>query len=322
VGKKISLVWRSDVHLADEAPKSRKDNWVESLTDKLKQVGVLAELHGASAILDGGDFFHIKSPILNSHWLTQQASDIHTKYPCPTYANIGNHDVKYGNTTYLDESPLGVLFSSQTFRRLYDTHELVIEDAGIKVRVVGIPYHGTSYDMSRFNIKKQDEDWLVVVAHVLASKSGGTMFGAEDVVSYQDLSGFDPDVWCFGHSHSNQGIEHLNGKHFVNIGSLSRGALNNEDFNRIPSVALLTFTKGTVALTEIPLSVKGAGDVFRVDEKKAAIEKSVSLEDFMDSLKDNLQCKTDGSLESVVRDMDLDSIVKERLLHYIEIARG
>lgn len=194
----VTLVWRTDLHLADEAPASRTDDWASSLLNKLTQIGDIARAERAQAVLDGGDFFHLKSPSRNSHDLVRRAAEVHAAYPCPVYANVGNHDVKYGALEYLNESPLEVLFASGVFRRLYDEHEAVFEEGGVKVRVVGIPYHGTKYDTNRLtSLVKGDEDYLVVIAHLLASPGGGSMFEAEDIVGYPELANLGADVWCF-----------------------------------------------------------------------------------------------------------------------------
>lgn len=193
----ITLVWRTDLHLADKSPSSRKDNWTLTCLNKIVQVGEIAREVEADAVLDGGDFFHVKAPSRNSHRIVRRVADIHKAYPCPVYANVGNHDCSSGDIRNLPKQPLGVLFSTGVFERLYDEHELLLERDGVSVRVVGVPYHGTSYDMERFAVEKGDEDWLVVIAHVLASEQGGTMFEGEDIVKYSDLEGLDADVFCF-----------------------------------------------------------------------------------------------------------------------------
>ena len=111
----MKLVWRTDVHLSERNPRSRTDNWREAIINKLRQVGEIARKVDASAVLDGGDFFDIKSPSRNSHDLIREVAEVHQDYPCPTYANVGNHDCVYGDYTYLPQQPLGVLFSTGVF---------------------------------------------------------------------------------------------------------------------------------------------------------------------------------------------------------------
>ena len=47
----ITLVWRTDVHLSDRTPRSRKDNWTDTILGKLRQVGEIAREVKADAVL-------------------------------------------------------------------------------------------------------------------------------------------------------------------------------------------------------------------------------------------------------------------------------
>jgi DNA repair exonuclease SbcCD nuclease subunit len=319
----VPLIFRTDLHLADAPPASRTDDWTATCARKLAEVGEIARQENACAVLDGGDHFHLKSPGRNSHSLVQLDADIHAKYPCPTYGNVGNHDVKYGDMRFLDESPLGVLFSTGVFHRLYDQHEAVFTRGGVKVRVVGIPYHGTKYDMTRLtSIKKGDEDHLVVIAHLLASKAGGSMFEAEDVIRYHDLAGLAPDVWCFGHWHKNQHITRISdNKWVVNLGSMTRGSLTQDEMARNPAVAVMRFEKNSFDLREVPLTIVPAKEVFDVAGRVRLETRETSVDSLVGSLKLAMARRPEGSLLDEVRGRgDLPPVVRERALEYLERA--
>ena len=71
---------------------------------------------------------------------------------------------------------------------------------GVKVRVVGIPYHGVEYDFDRLSsITKKDEDYFLVACHLLARRGKtGTMFEGEDIIGYDFLNGIEGvDGWFF-----------------------------------------------------------------------------------------------------------------------------
>lgn len=319
----IKLVWRTDVHLSDVAPASRKDDWAETVLGKLRKVGQVAEKLGAVAVLDGGDFFHVKSPSRNTHDLIRRVAEVHTKYPCPVYGNVGNHDCVYGDYAYLDQQPLGVLFATGVFKRCYDEHEVVFEKEGLKVRVVGIPYHGTTYDMERFRrIKKGDEDFLVCMAHVLASPSGGSMFEGEDIVKYADLAEFAPDCWMFGHWHKDQGIQYVGDKTIVNVGSLTRGALSQDEVERKPACVVLTFEKGQQVVAQaVRLKVAPAAEVFDVEGRARAETRSTTMSAFVDSIKQKLMAERGKDMTDIVNGMaDIPEKVRERVLLYLERA--
>jgi exonuclease SbcC len=317
----IKLVWRTDVHLSDRAPISRTDDWATTVFGKLDQVRRVAMKVGAAAILDGGDFFHIKSPGRNSHELVRRTVEHHADYPCPVYCTPGNHDSVYGDYSFLPQQPLGVLFAGGTFNRLYDEHEAIFEAAGTKVRVVGIPYHGTCYDMDRFHsIEKGDEDVLVCVAHVLASKKGGKMFEGEDIVKYKDLLDTAPDVYLFGHWHKDQGITEMGGKTFINIGSLTRGALSQDEVQRRPACVILDFQEGAVTCQTVRLRVGAPEDVFDIEKRNHQEQRQMEMDAFVASVKDSLIVNEDSApLSGVIDSMgDVQEAVRERALLYLE----
>jgi exonuclease SbcD len=319
----INLVWRTDVHLSDRAPSSRTDDWADAVFDKLGQVRDLAREVNATAIIDGGDFFHIKSPGRNSHALVNRTAEHHSTYPCPVYCTPGNHDSVYGDYAFLPQQPLGVLYSTGVYKRLYDEHEAVFTHDGITVRVVGIPYHGTSYDMERFtSIKKGGEDILICVAHVLASHRGGTMFEGEDIVKYADLVDTAPDVYLFGHWHKDQGVEEIGGKQFVNIGSLTRGALSQDNMDRIPSAAVLRCTDKGVEIEVVPLNVRPAEEVFDVEGRARQVKRQVEMDSFVEAIREALQpVEGEQTLTEAVEGMsDVPNEIRERALAYLESA--
>lgn len=320
----IKLVWRTDVHLSDNPPSSRKDDWAATVLDKLRQVGDVARRTGAQAVIDGGDFFHVKSPSRNTHELIRRVAEVHRGYPCPTFANVGNHDCVYGDYSYLDQQPLGVLFSTGVFNRLYDEHEAIFTQDGFKVRVVGVPYHGTTYDLDRFRrIRRGDENVLVCVAHVLASPKGGTMFEGEDIVSYSDLQSFEPDAFCFGHWHKDQGIETVGGKTIINIGSLTRGSLSQDDITRRPACVVMSFAPNmTPQFQVVRLRVKPASEVLDIEGRARAEARTSTVDAFAESVRTRLASERGRDVNDIVSGLSIPDAVRERVLLYLERARN
>jgi len=323
----MKLLWRTDVHLSERTPRSRTDNWREAILGKLRQVGEIASEIKARAVIDGGDFFDIKSPSRTSHDLIREVAELHEAYPCPVYANVGNHDCVYGDYTYLPQQPLGVLFATGVFNRLYDEHEVTFKadfNGKRDVRVVGIPYHGTTYDMKRFeNIEKGDEAYLVVAVHCLASEKGGSMFENEDIVKYNDLISLNPDVdvWLFGHWHKDQGVWEKKGRYIVNTGSMSRGALIQDDMDRKPCAIELDFSPEGIEITRHDLKIPESVEVFDVRGREQAEMRESVMEDFVSNLKNSLVDGGDqNSLQAVVAQSDISDDVRERALHYLELA--
>lgn len=325
----ISLLWRTDVHMRAHTPSSRKDDWVETVSRKLVEVGEIARKYSCDAVIDGGDFFDDKLPVRTPHSLVSRVSRIHRNYPCDVYANVGNHDLRLSRLDNLPENPLETLYSTGVFKRLYDEHEAVFEKEGVKVRVVGVPYHGPRYDLARFkNIERGDEDWLICNAHVLASPQGGEMFKNEDILKYDDLCDLNPniDVFCFGHWHKNQGITEVKGgKWVVNVGSLTRGALTEDNIKREPGVVVMGFwpaSKGLPPSFEfVKLTIRPASEVFDMEKRTREEARATTVDAFVESVKNELQKSSDKNFGDLVEAMELPAEVKERALEYIEGAQ-
>jgi len=318
----IRLLWRTDGHLSDHTPTSRTDVWSDTILDKIRQIGQLATDHACHAVLDGGDLFHDKTPGKTSHALMSRLYEVQTAYPCPIYGNVGNHDCRLGQFEFLQEGPLGSLFSSGVMKRCFNEHEVHIREDGVHVRIVGIPYHGPKYDLDRFRaVCKGSEDHLIVLAHVLASPQGGEMFANEDIIKYQDLLTLCPgaSVFCFGHWHKDQGIARLGRMQVVNVGSFSRGSLSQDDLDRIPSVALLRCSRESVDIEQIMLRVKPCAQVF--DLRKRAVEElqTAIVDKFVRTLQTDLQTKSSEDLPEVLAGLsDVPAQVRERAMAYLE----
>lgn len=316
----VKLIWRTDVHISDRGPMSRTDNWTETVLDKLTQVRDIAKDRGAHGVIDGGDFFHEKSPRKCSHSLIRKIAELHKTYPCPVWANVGNHDCIRGDIANLPKQPLEVLFSTGVFKRNYNEHEAWFDIGGVTVRVVGVPYHGTTYDMDRLlNIPRKGEDWLFVSGHLLASPAGGSMFGAEDIVSYKDLVNGTADLYAFGHSHADQGVRQISDDKFViNVGSLTRGSLSDDEIRRKPKIVYIEFSKESFKLEEVEMKVQDPSEIFDIVGRVKEESRSLVVEQFVEKISKSFSSESKSPLEDTVESLNVSNEVKERALQYLE----
>lgn len=301
----VTLITRADVHVADHPPEMRSDDWRTTIMGKLRQINGLAKKHGADAIIDAGDLFYIKRPMLNSHSLVRELVELHLEASCPTFGIAGNHDIKHDNLTTLSGQPLSVLYQSGAIHPMEGGTWL---DEGKKVWLVGIPYQKNLSAMDLDIVIPDDPKPLAVVAvvHFFAQPGGGDFFGTQ-TLSYEDLAEMYPEVdaWVFGHWHQDQGvylIDRSDGRTeigrgpipFVNVGAVSRGALRGENITRNPKVGRIIFTfhshdwdeeEGlvrdkvsavSVTAEEIELEVEPPEKVFRMEDKQR-IEKRMDL---------------------------------------------
>lgn len=321
---RLAFLYRTDTHVSDKSPASWRGDYPAEIWSNLEQVGQLAHTHKASAVLDGGDYFHVKAASRNPHALVSRTADIHHAYPCPTYCVEGNHDIAYNNLDSVAKQPLGVLYAAKVFEHL---REAVFEDGGLRVRVVGVPYSPfRTLEELRSIQKKPGDDYLIAVVHQLAGAAPPASvedFFGEPVFRYPDLITQDgPDVWCFGHWHKDQGIVEIDGKQFVNQGALSRGALIRENIERTPQATLLEMTPSGIVLVSLPMVVAPPEEVFDFERKDRQEKESVEIEQFVSTLRANIDYDPAQSIESNLQTLDFAREVRDLALEYLERARA
>ncbi len=329
----MKFIFRTDVHVADKSPVSWKGDYPAEIFNNLVQIGDLAREHDVRAVLDGGDFFHVKASNRTSHGTVIRVAEIHRAYPCPVYSIEGNHDITGNNLETLEHQPLGVLYAADVFRHL---REHVFEEGDfselggvpdLKVRVVGVPYSPTRSLAEIQEIRKQPgDDYLIAIVHALAGENPPAHveeFFGEPVFRYSNLVFEDgPDVFCFGHWHKDQGVVQLDGRYFVNQGATSRGALTRENTERIPKVSLIELTKAGITVTEIPLNVAPAEEVFDFERKERQEKETLVITQFVDQLQEDVQIDPSQDVETNMEALDFAPEVRSRAFAYLERARS
>jgi DNA repair exonuclease SbcCD nuclease subunit len=321
---RIGFIYRTDTHVCDRSPASWKGDYSAEIFSNLEQIGKFAIEHKVKAVLDGGDYFHVKSASRNPHSIVVRSARLHRAYPCPTFSIIGNHDVVYNNLETIDQQPLGVLFSSGVFQPLT---EQVFEDGDLRVRVVGAPYSPfrTLADLRAIK-KKPGDTFLIAIVHQLAAAdpppSVEDFFG-EPVFKYADLQSEDgPDVWCFGHWHKDQGVVDIGTTQFVNLGAVSRGALIRENTQRTPKVAFIEAHLDAIRVLQLPLSVAPPEDVFDFDRKERQEREETNIEQFVTALKANASFDPSASIEDNLQGLNFAVEIRDMAREYLERARG
>lgn len=321
---RISFIFRTDTHVADKSPSSWKADYPAEIWSNLEQIGRFTHEHQVTAVLDGGDYFHVKAASRNSHSAVFRTAEIHEGYRGKTYCVEGNHDLAYNNLDSIERQPLGVLYKCGVFEHLRET---VFTDGGLQVRVVGVPYNPKRALADLLAIqKKPGDDFLVAIVHALAAESPPAKvedFFGEPVFRYGDLVTPDgPDAWCFGHWHKDQGITEIQGKKFVNQGAVSRGALIHENTARTPQVSLLEFEPGAAKVRTLPLIVAPASDVFDFEKKERIESENRSIDLFVEQLQNDVVFDPEVTIDGTVRALEFAAEVRDLALHYLEQARG
>lgn len=302
----------TDIHLADQGPSSRKDNYLESILNKLEQARDICLERGADLALCGGDVFHIKTPSKNSHYLVSQAIAVFKSFPCPVYSIYGNHDIRQDNAATLPKQPFYTLIKAGALRYLSD--EFFLDG---KVRIFGMEYCDFPAEQA-FNRENRGEKIQICVAHVNASSKFKDLFG-EKVYQYEDLAKTSPDVFVFGHYHPDQGIEIWNGKHFINVGSLARGSLKKDELSRIPSLGYIEIDDEFRIRTEqIRLNVLSADQIFDLEKKTKEEKEHEEIEKFITEMKGSISLGQNENIEEKIKSLNFEKSILDKALYYYE----
>lgn len=283
----IILLTAGDIHISDTSPRARVDNFKETMLGKIDQLRIAAKKLRADAVLLTGDIYNLKNPVKNSHDLNRELIEIFRRFDCPVYAIPGNHDLTADDLDTLSSQPISVLFASGALRNLSAGTSNYIEKNGLKISLIGIPYL-KDLKIPQLKIPPDDDCAAqICLMHIYAGPKAGKMH-KERLYGYDELSVLSPDIFVLGHYHYDQGIEWVDKKCFVNLGSISRGTLTDERIDHTPKFGFIKISRETIDseikmdVDSIPLKVKPANEVFdlikRADEEKQGedIEKYVA----------------------------------------------
>lgn len=308
----FKIVTFTDIHLADKGPITRLDDYRESILNKLAQIRDFCIKEKVDLALCAGDIFHIKTASKNTHYLVSKTVALFKSFPCPIYTIYGNHDIRQDNLNTLITQPFYTLLTSDACSLIQDNFFY-----DNKIRVFSVDYLNNP-EYSDFNRENKGELIQICVAHVNASSKFDDLFG-ERVYKYQDLAGCTPNIFVFGHYHPDQGIETINNKHFINVGSLSRGSLKRDELTRIPSFGYITINDDlSYTCEKKKLSVLKSDEIFDLEAKDKEEKESVEIENFITEMKGSLNLSESEDIVTKIKNMSFEKNVISKTLEYFE----
>jgi len=235
----ITILTAGDIHISDENPRARIDNYKEAILGKLDQLRILASKLKADAVMLTGDLYNLKKPTNNSHALNRELISLFSSFRCPVYIIPGNHDLTANDLDTLHRQPISVLFASGALKNL--SHEKIIKK-DLKVSLEGIPF---TQDLNLASLEitpREGFDAQVCLMHLYTGPESGNVF-KERLYGYKELAVLSPDIYVLGHYHIDQGIQWQDDKCFINLGSISRGTLHEDRIEHEPKFGIIKITK-------------------------------------------------------------------------------
>lgn len=232
--RRPTAILTSDIHLRDDQPICRLDNFWETVNRKITWLKNLQEQHNCP-ILDAGDLFHHWKP---SPFLLRWAIE---NLPNNMHSVAGNHDLPNHSLDLYEKSGLAVLEAAGKLTVLKTTH--LISSAVVH------PFHweeGLAAVVQR-NTQLQQ----IALCHVMTYQGrkpypGCTDPGASSLL--KKMKGYDLVVT--GHNHQSFSVEY-EGRRLVNPGGLWR--MSADEIDRKPSVWLWYSEDNSVEQIFVPI---------------------------------------------------------------------
>lgn len=312
-GKEVHVGFVGDLHLNSSTPKSRIDNYPETLLEKLESLRVLCLHNDIKNLVFLGDIFHKPAqPISFVYQVLQKFLEFKSS-GINCYAISGNHDIAYESLDTLSKSALGILFEVNALSPFSD---IFITGTKTPVHIKGYHYSEVPEEPSDFS------SYNIMVAHMFYEFDL-----SKESLKKEDLSRLKYNMLVLGHDHTPYDLlteDTTSGKvRIVRPGSFSRGTAHSYNTNRSIFMDVLN-VNGKINIQRMIVPSKPADQVFsatvldKTDLKQ--LNKELS-EQFIDLV--NRIYSQDSSSFDVYQALDSSTAsqeVKDRIVMYLEQA--
>jgi hypothetical protein len=255
----LKILFYTDLHAADQTPRSRTGSYREDILQKLHEIVHLAQQHDVDWLVNGADTFHQKSSWRTSHSLVQDMIQIMRPFPGDRHLTmLGTHDVPTGRLDKLPQQPLGVLAKAGVMRVF--THPTVYKpNDEVWFHFVPASYN-LDKDPSNYAFDASEDVpppgcTVVTVAHGMVVPPGQTFYGDFTVA---DTIKTDAKLFLYGHPHTPDGTYVVNNTVFVGPGSVARLGVYPYNRDRVPTPTtrgvLTIYSLRSELLTQLNLS--------------------------------------------------------------------
>ena len=267
----MKLLFFTDTHIRGTNPKNRKDVFIDTIENKLIEIRDMIDEHGVDFIIHGGDLFDRPDVSIS---IVSRFARILDKIKIPFYLISGNHDIYGHNPDTINRTMLGLLNVLGLINIINTNEKVFLEKGNIKVQLTGQPYVYDIDSPSNLNYyMPQDVD---ETANFSIHMVHGMLLDRPFIkgVPYTLIDSIKDtlaDITLSGHYHAGFKTRQINGKYFINPGSMVRITNSLNEMERKPHVVLIEFTD-SISIREIPLKTALPGTEV-LDRKE--IEKSL-----------------------------------------------
>ncbi len=235
----LKLLFLTDTHIRGTTPKNRKDNFIDTLEKKLIEVTKIIEENNIDYVLHGGDLFDRPDVSIS---IVSKFAMILGKIKVPFFLISGNHDIYGHNPETINRTMLGLLDVLGVVKTIKSGEKIILEKDNVKVQLTGQPY---IYDIDspgnidNYVIKEVDDDINFTIHMVHGMLLDKPFIKGIPYTLIDDIKETLADITLVGHYHSGFKATEIEGKYFINPGSLVRITNSLREMERIPQVVLI-----------------------------------------------------------------------------------
>ena len=295
------IMFIGDVHLSPRTPISRKDDYPQTLLNKLNEIKLLAKKHNIQDLVYLGDLFNTRHMTLayfiKCFQIFKEIDDLNINQ----HLIIGNHDISYNNEDTTQESPIQLLLDSNIFENKSFTRD----DSHITL------YNYTT-DTQDINPPTNDGFNILVGHYFYALGFNDT----EHTLSKEQCTNLHYDAYILGHDHTPY-EPLLKGSYQVHRpGSLSRGTSQTCQVNRDTIKVLIYDSKSHEFTYEDLPNILLSKDVFKESTLIDKLDFS-TLSESLQSLLEDLNFDNSSDIFETLDSIQMDERVRNLITQYL-----
>lgn len=316
----MKLLYFTDTHIRGTSPKSRKDDFLETIKTKFKEVSEIIHREGVDYILHGGDFFD--RPDVSISVISEIAPILKT-FTKPLYIISGNHDIYGHNPKTLYRSMLGLLDGLNILQIINDDQLLLSKDE-VTIQLTGSPYiYGLDRKENRekYIVKDRDPkaDYAIHLVHgFLMDKKFLDQVPHTLITNILDTKA---DLTICGHYHYGFPIQTIDGKTFANPGALVRISNSKIELKRRPKVLLIEATKQDLQVREIYLKSALPGeevlDRKEIDQHRFKQEEIHAFKEIVERSANLDQINLTNLITDIAKNNEIDREIRDEAIRRI-----
>lgn len=267
----MRLLFFTDSHIRGTSPKNRKDDYVDTLEKKFLEIVDIINNNDIDYVLHGGDLFDRPDVSIA---ITSQFSKVLKMIKVPFYIVSGNHDVYGHNPKTMNRAMIGLLSELGIFNIINQNEKVFLEKGDTKVQVTGQPYVYNIDDPinRKCYILEEVDNTVKYAIHIVHGMLLDKPFiKGVPYTLVDDIKDTKANITLAGHYHSGFDKIVIDGKYFINPGSIVRISNSLREIDRKPKVIIIDLNDD-IKISNVYLQSALDGDII-LDRKE--IEKNI-----------------------------------------------